>query len=246
MAPAAYQQAAQSIYAPEEAADNAALAATRDTTKNTLEASKGDVQNTYQQAVDALTQSTQDNAANINLLYSQRLGGQFSGLQGNDLGGMFAKATQQQGYIESERASKLNQITAGEANADIDYNAGVNANTSKYQSEENEYALNAYGADQKAQQDQSNADRAYNLDVAKYKLSAANSNTANAAQQKQADMGTIATTLQNKAGKDGHVSQETWNAAMSEWTAAGYSAGDFVKNNMQYVNQRYTGYHGYS
>lgn len=245
MAPAAYQQAAQSIYEPQKQAEQTALQATRDTTKNTLEASKSDVANTYQQAVDKLTQSVQSESADINLLYSQRLGGNFSGLQGNDMGALFSRANQQQGYIESERASKLAQITTGEANADIEYNAGITSLTPKYQSLESEYAAKAYGEDTKAAQDQANKDRDYNLQVAKYRQSGA-AKAPTAAQQKQADMGTVSTTLEGKAGKDGHVSQETWNAALSQWTSAGYSAADFVKNNMQYVNQRYSGYHGYS
>lgn len=62
----------------------------------------------------------------------------------------------------------------------------------------------------------------------------------------QQDMATTAQNLQSKAGKDGHVSQTTWNKAMGEWTAAGYSPADFTKNYMQFVNQRYGGYHGYS
>lgn len=65
------------------------------------------------------------------------------------------------------------------------------------------------------------------------------------AQLMQGDMSTIARALQGKAGKDGHVSQQTWNAAMSAWIGAGYKSQDFVKSNMQFINQRYGGYHGF-
>lgn len=178
---AAYQQAAQNIYEPQKQSEQIALTATRDTTKNALEAQKGEVNNDYQQAIDKLTQSVQDEGANINLLYSQRLGGNFSGLQGNDMGQMFAKANQQQGYIATTRANKLNEITTGETNADINYGAGVAALTPKYQSLESQYAQEGYGSALKGEQDQANKDRDYNLSLAKYYQSGANSAASTAA-----------------------------------------------------------------
>jgi len=65
-----------------------------------------------------------------------------------------------------------------------------------------------------------------------------------AAQLKQQDMATTSNNLQSKIGKDNHVSQATWNQAFSEWTGAGYSAKDFINDNIRFVNQRYNGYQG--
>lgn len=167
MPPQAYQDAAAAVYEPQKAAEATALGATRDTTKNSLEAEKGQVGTDYQSAIDQLTQSVQDQTGQINQLYSQRLGGNFSGLQGNDLGQMFSRANSDQSIIEQTRANKLGEITAGETNADIDYGAGIAALTPKYQSLETQYAQSAYGEDQKAAQAQANSDRSYNLAATK-------------------------------------------------------------------------------
>lgn len=180
MPPDAYTQAAQAIYEPQKQAEQIALTATRDTTKNALESQKAQVSTNYQSAIDKLTQSVQDQTGQINQLYSQRLGGNFSGLQGNDLGQMFSRANQQQGIIEQTRANKLNEITTGQTNADINYGAGVAGLTPKYQSLESQYAQNAYSSAMKAQQDQANKDREYNLSVAKFYQSGSN-NAASAA-----------------------------------------------------------------
>lgn len=181
-----YQQAASSIYEPQKQAEATQLAATRDTTKNSLEAEKGQVATDYQSAIDKLTQAVQDQSGQINQLYSQRLGGNFSGLQGNDMGQMFARTNQAQGVIESTRANKLAQITAGETNADINYNAGVAALTPKYQSLETQYAQNAYGSavkDYQTQQQQAfdNQIKMANLNLGYARLNQSGQNAANSA-----------------------------------------------------------------
>lgn len=176
----AYQSAASQIYEPQKQAEQIALTATRDTTKNALEAQKGQVATNYQQAIDQLTNSVQDQTGQINQLYSQRLGGNFSGLQGNDMGKMFSRANQQQGYIESTRANKLNEITTGQTNADITYGAGVAALTPKYQSLETQYAQNAYGSAVKDYQDQQYKQAQLNLGYARLNQSAYNNAASNA------------------------------------------------------------------
>lgn len=170
-----YQSAASSIYEPQKQAEQIALQATRDTTKNSLEAQKGDVNTTYQDAIDKLTQSVQDQTGQINQLYSQRLGGNFSGLQGNDLGQMFSRANQQQSIIEQTRANKLNEITTGETNADIAYNSGVASLTPKYQSLETQYAQEGYGQAVKDYQAEQDRQQQLALSYAKLQQSAANS-----------------------------------------------------------------------
>lgn len=172
MPPASYMSAAQAIYQPQQQAEADSLQATDTTTKNTLEAEKPQVQTDYQSAIDKLTQSVQDQTGQINQLYSQRLGGNFSGLQGNDLGQMFSRANEQQSIISQTEANKLSQITTEEGNADISYQSNLAALTPKYQSLEMQSAASAYSDDQKAEQDQANSDRDYNLSVAKFEQSA--------------------------------------------------------------------------
>lgn len=175
MAPAEYQAAAQAVYQPQQQADTIALQTQDATTKTSLEAEKGQVSTDYQDAIDKLTQSVQDQSSQINQLYTERLGGNFSGLQGNDLGQMFSRANDQQSIIGQTRANKLAEITAGETNADIEMNSGIAALTPKYQSLEAQYADSAYSADEKAAQAQANSDRSYELSVAKFENSASNS-----------------------------------------------------------------------
>lgn len=180
----AYQAAAANIYEPMKASEATQLGAVRDTTKNSLESQKGQVNTNYQDAIDQLTQSVEDQTGQINQLYSQRLGGNFSGLQGNDMGKLFSRANQQTTSIASTRANKLNEITTGQTNADINYAAGISSLTSKYQSLETQYAQGAYGDALKAEQEaqdraqerarsQSNSDREYALSVAKFNQSSA-------------------------------------------------------------------------
>lgn len=177
MPPASYMQAAEAVYQPQEQAEATSLQATDTTTKNTLQAEVPQIQTDYQSAIDKLTQSVQNQTASINQLYSQRLGGNFSGLQGNDLGSMYAQANEQQSIISQTEANKLSEITTEEGNADITYQADLSALTPKYQSLEESAAETSYAADQKAAQDQSNSDRTYDLDVAKFEQSASNSDT---------------------------------------------------------------------
>lgn len=181
MPPASYMTAAEAFYQPQQQADTIALQTTDTTTKNTLEAEKPQIQTDYTSAIDKLTQSVQDQTGQINMLYSQRLGGNFSGLQGNDLGQMFSRANEQQSIISQTEANKLAQITTEEGNADITMNSGIAALTPKYQALEEGAAASSYTADQKAAQAQSNSDRTYNLSVAKFENSASNSAASTAA-----------------------------------------------------------------
>lgn len=184
-----YQSAAQAIYQPQQQAESTALKATHDTTVNSLESEKGQVSTDYQSAIDKLTQSVQDQTGQINQLYSQRLGGNFSGLQGNDMGQMFARANEQQAIIGQTRANKLAQITAGETNADINYNAGEAALAPKYQSQEAQYAQNAYAGaikeyNTQKQNDISNNFKMANLNLGYARLAQSGQNSANAQNDK--------------------------------------------------------------
>lgn len=162
-----YQAVANSIYEPQKAAEATALGVTRDTTKNALESQKGQVNTDYQDAINQLTHSVQDQSSQINQLYTERLGGNFSGLQGNDLGNMFARANEQQATISSTRANKLGEITAGQTNADIAYGAGIASLTPKYQSLESDYAQSGYGSAVKDYKDQQYKQQQLSLSAAK-------------------------------------------------------------------------------
>lgn len=141
-----YQAAASSIYEPQKQAEQMQIQSTNQTTKNTLESEKGQIGTDYQSAIDKLSQSVQDQSARIDQMYNERLGGNISGLQGNDYGQMFARANEQQSIIEQTRANRLASITTAEGNADITANAQLAALTPKYQSLEADYANKAYGA----------------------------------------------------------------------------------------------------
>lgn len=97
---------------------------------------------------------------------------------------------------------------------------------------------------QKAAED-AESTREFNANLsASEAASSAKASTPSSAELKQIDMGNASAFLQNAIGSDNHVSQATWNQALANWTAAGYTTKDFVDNNIQYVNQRYTGYQG--
>lgn len=138
------------------------------------------------------------------------------------------------GQANTLATNKVNDYNSGRAALQDQYNT-------TYKREQDAAAAEAQR--QATARAQANEDRNYQLASAK---------TANSVKQpsageiKQQDMATTAQNLQSKVGKDGHVSQETWNKAMADWVKAGYNASEFAKANIQYVNQRYKGYHGYN
>lgn len=192
-----YQKAAVALYDPQKQAEANQLKATHDITKNTLEAQKGEVKTNYQSAIDDLLQSVQDQSGQINQLYSQRLGGNFSGLQGNDMGMMFSRANKQQALISTTEANKLNEITAGEANADIAYGTGIANLEPKYHSLEEEASQSNYGSAVKEyntqkQQDIDNSFKEANLQLGYDRLSSSNANAAASRAQSANDKATSA------------------------------------------------------
>jgi len=250
---ATYQNQANSIYDPQQANAAAALTADKTAQINTLEGNKGTIGQDYATAIQNLNQTTQGNVGTINQLYTQRLGGNFSGLQGNDMGQMFARAHQDQTNIETTRANKLNDLAIQEGNVNNKYTVDNNALTGKYSALKNQYAYAGYASALKQEQQQQYQQQ--QLQLAQERINSSNYNAqmsrqarssqTSMAQQKQNDMATTTQNLASKVGGDGHVSEETWNKALSDWTNAGYSADEFTKNNNQYINQRYGGYHGF-
>lgn len=239
---AQYQQAASSIYEPQLQGDITNATAAKDAQIANLESSKGQINTDYQTAIQNLNDTTKSNMAKIDQLYNERLSGNFSGLQANDAGGMLAKAQQAQSTIEQTRANKLNQIATNEANINNTYAANVSSLKSKYQGQEANYAQSAYASAVKAEQD--NAYKQEQLNLSYARLAASQNRAPSASEVKQSDMSTIGSFLDNVKGGDGHVSQQNWNQAMSKWIQAGYDPSEFIKSYKQYVNGRYSGYHG--
>lgn len=141
-----YQQAAQDIYEPQKTAEAASIKTNEQNTVNELEAGKGQIQTNYQTAIDSLNQTLQTNIGKINQLYTERLGGNFSGLQGNDVGGMLAAGTKQLTSIESTRANALNEIAIKEAGVKSTADTDLSNLTGKYQSLEAKYSQDTYNS----------------------------------------------------------------------------------------------------
>lgn len=233
-----YQQAAQAIYAPQLQSDITMAQNTEQGDIANQETSKGQINTDYQTAVQNLTDTTNANVAKINQLYTQRLGGNFSGLQGNDLGQMFSTASKNQSTIESDRANKLAAIATTEANDQDTYNATVQSLTSKYQGEEaaeanSEYntAMNNYNSQQ--------------LSLEKSEISAASKANAppSAASTKLSVAQQIADTLNSVTGSNGgkhagdnYVSPKSYSQAKNAWVQAGYSAAEFDTQFSNYRN----------
>jgi hypothetical protein len=184
-----YQQAAQSIYEPQLQSEISTAQTERNANVNSLNAEKGQVQTDYTAAIQNLQSSIQGQTAQINQLYTSRLLGNFSGLQGNDMGQMYSKANQQQGIIESTRANKLNSIATNIANEQMKETNLEGSLRSKYQGLESEYAYSNFGAAQKSyydniirQQQMAETSRYHNaqlgLEYAKLNQSNANSSQA--------------------------------------------------------------------
>ncbi len=178
-----YQSAAQAIYQPQLQADITTSKANSAAQVANLESSKGQIGTNYNAAIQNLQNSVQDQAGKIGQLYTSRLLGNISGLQGNDMGEMFSRAGQQQATIESTRVNALNSVATQEANVQNQEIAGESALASKYQGLQAEYANSGYASalkdynaqqleQQKMAQSQANADRTYGLDVARLNLSA--------------------------------------------------------------------------
>lgn len=237
-----YQAAAQSIYQPQLQAD---ITTAKNTETNDIanqEAGKGQIQTDYQSAIDNLTQTTNQNVAKINQLYTERLGGNFSGLQGNDLGSMFATASKNQATIESTRANKLAAISTAETNDENTYNSTVASLTSKYQGEEAQYANTAYSdAVKQYNTDQLNQQKLA-ISEAKLGISEAKAGTPSATAQQAAQLAQLNSTFQKQftakgaQGRDGYVSPTTYNNLLAEYQAQGGTATQFKDAFSGYAN----------
>lgn len=104
-------------------------------------------------------------------------------------------------------------------------------------------------ADQQAEAvreyNQSEADS--NSNNAANRAASASSATPTAAAQKTAVANHVVSQLNSLKGSDGKVSEETWNNALNDFTAAGGTVREFWQNYSSYVNGKYVKtYAGYS
>lgn len=170
---ATYQNQASSIYDPQLQADEAQALQKENTTLAGLDQETKTIEPAYQTAIRNLNDSVRGQTGQINQLYSERLGGQFSGLQGNDMGMMYSKANQQQSDIETQRANKLSDIASRRTLAQTGYQTDVGSLTSKYQGMKNQYAQSAYDSALKEEEQQRQFNANYSLEQQKLAASRA-------------------------------------------------------------------------
>jgi len=239
---ATYQAAASSIYQPQLQADITTAQNTETNDVANEESLKGQVNTDYQTAIDKLTTSTNNSVAKINQLYTERLGGNFSGLQGNDLGTLFATASTNQTTIEDTRANKLAQIATTETNDQNTYNSTVASLTSKYQGEEADYANTQYGAAVKEYNTEQYQQQELALKQESEAISAEKAATPSASATAAAQLAQLNGTFNSQftakgaQGKDGYVSPTTYNNLLAEYQAQGGTATQFKDAFSGYAN----------
>lgn len=171
-----YQAAAKAQYEPQLQADITTSKANTAASIANLESTKGQINTDYSSAIQNLKNSVQDQTGQISQLYTSRLLGNFSGLQGNDMGKMYSRANQQQATIESTRANKLSSIATQQTNLRNSEIANESALTSKYQGLEAGAASSGYSAAIKDFEDQQY--RQQELGLREQEIAATNANRA--------------------------------------------------------------------
>jgi hypothetical protein len=229
-----YQQAADSIYNPQQATEAATLSSNNANNIKTLDAGKAQIGTDYASAVQNLNNTTANNVGTINSLYTSRLGGNFSGLQGNDLGQMFAKSQQVQGNIESTRANKLAAISTQEANDTNTTNTNIAGLASKYSGLKSAYANSNYDAAVKSQQD--NYYKQANLQLAQQRNNIAASNVSNSANSQRNIASSLDASFQGLKGTDGYIRPSDYITAKNSWVASGLSSSSFDRQFSNYRN----------
>lgn len=243
-----YQAAANQIYDPLLQGELGSASAAHTANINTLESQKGGVSATYNDSIYNLNKSTQSNSAKIQQQYTLALGGNFSGLQGNDMGMMFADAAHEQGSIETARDNALNDIGTKQTNETMTYNADVGAIQGKYASQKTQYAQDQYGAAMNAYQQSILDQQKLALEYANVSASSARSGggAPSAAASKQQASSTTYQNLYSVMGGDNHVGPAHWAQALADWNKEGYSTADFVKQFRQFINPHTGHYAGFN
>lgn len=168
-----YEAQAQAEYAPQEQADQTTQAAAHQANLNTLNTQMSEVNPTYDNEEAQLKSTVQQEAGQIAQQYSEHLLGNFSGLQGNDMGEMFSNANLQEQSIETQRTNAINSINTSITNENLNYSAEQTATTEKYEGEIQSAAYSGYDQAVKDYQTEVYQDEQLQLSYAKLNQQAA-------------------------------------------------------------------------
>jgi len=221
-----YESQAKATYEPQLVAEKTQAAAGHQANLNTLATEKGSVGTQYDIQEQTLADTIKSEAAQINQTYSTHLLGNFSGLQGNDMGQMFSKGNTQMNNIETERTNAINAINTSVANENLTYTANDEALTSKYRGLEEGAAASGYNSAKKEYNTELYQKAQLDLGYAKLAESAAN-RASSSGNQLRVLTSSIGGALQQSAGRDGYVSPQDYAAAKRDWISQGYSSAQF-------------------
>jgi hypothetical protein len=144
-----YEAQATAEYTPQEQADLTTASATHAANLNTLNTQMSAINPTYDNEEDQLKSTVQQEAGQIAQSYSEHLLGNFSGLQGNDMGEMFSNANLQEQSIETQRTNAINSVNTSITNENLGYSAEQQSISDKYTGEIQAAADSSYNAAEK-------------------------------------------------------------------------------------------------
>lgn len=230
-----YEAAAKAQYEPQLQADITTGKSNTAAQVANLESTKGQINTDYTSAIQNLQNSVQDQTGQINQLYTSRLLGNFSGLQGNDMGKMYSRANQQQGTIESTRANKLSSVATQQTNLQNAEIANESALTSKYQGLEAGAASSGYQSAVKDFQDQQY--REQELQLKQQQINSTNASRAatqyNTAYQQQLAAQGGYKVKQGSQGQYMYTDRNGTPISMAEYVANSGGGENTIKNLLQ-------------
>ena len=199
---AAFQAQANNIYDPQAKAQKDSLTSGYNAGKASMELTKGETNQGYERALRGVDETEKSQVSSLNSMYSQRLGGNFSGLQGNALQGLYGKDNQARADLATSRVNMLAKISGQETAALDKYNtdeqnvdARISGEKAKYSSDNYNSAVReeqrvAQEQEKAAQQERFHQDT-MNMEYAK--LSSSNANRASSAASKEANQYKVTT-----------------------------------------------------
>lgn len=141
---------------------------------------------------------------------------------------------------QADLSDALGQATQLANNQVNDWNTGRTALQNEYDTsyKREQDSAAAQAARDAAARSQSNEDRNYALQVQASNRANAASSTVKAPTKEDVGAHVVAS-FNSLRGKDGKVSNETWQNALNDYTAVGGTVRDFWKNYGDYVNTKY-------
>lgn len=176
--------------------------------------------------------------------------GQRQALVSKEQAPILGNLSKQQGALTSEQGDLTQKQTLASQMA----SALISDDRQKYQRLLDQYNASSAedaAAEQKRQVEAAAAEstRQFNAQLAASSAakSAGSAKTPSAADTKSAVQQHVTSQLASSTGSDGHVSNETWAAALNDWQAVGGTVRDFWKQYGRYVNGKYgSSYAGYA